>query len=205
MGYAQRTLDEALQGPRAKEWQAAYDYKISQLEKLETWKIVNLPVGAKPIPHSIVFKEKLGPDGKVDTWRVRVVAGGHKQTYGVDYKETFTATAKMPTVRKVLGNAAQQDWEMHQVDVKSAYLNAPLKEEVYMTPPPGVLKPGQEGMVCRLLKSLYGLKQAGREWHKMLTLTLVKEMEFQQSAVDHSIYFRRSEEEHTIIAVATDD
>src|SRR6202040_4155017 len=98
----------------------------------------------------------------------------------------------MLTVRMVLGNAAQQDWEMHQVDVKSAYLNAPLKEEVSMTPPPGVLKPGQEGMVCWLRKSLYGLKQADCECHKMLTSTLVKEMEFQQSAVDHSVYFRRS-------------
>jgi len=73
----------------------------------------------------------------------------------VDYQERFPAAAKMPTVRVVLGNAAQQDWEMHQVDVKSAYLNAPLEEEVYMTPLPRVLKPGQEGMVCRLLKSLY--------------------------------------------------
>jgi hypothetical protein len=109
MGYEPRTLDKALWSPRAKEWQAAYDYEISQLEKLQTWKIVNLPAGAKVIPHSIVFKEKLGPDGQVDTWRVRVVAGGHKQTYGVDYKETFAAAAKMLTVHVVLRNAAQQD------------------------------------------------------------------------------------------------
>ena len=82
MGYASRTLDEALRGPRAKEWQAAYDYENSQLEKLETWKFVNLPAGAKAIPHSIVFKEKLGPDGEVDTWRVRVLREGISKPMG---------------------------------------------------------------------------------------------------------------------------
>lgn len=81
--------------------------------------------------------------------------------------------AKMPSVQVVLANAAQQDWEIHQVDVKSAYLNAPLEETVYMKPPRGVLKPGQEGMVCRLLKGLYGLKQAGRGWHKKLSNVFV--------------------------------
>ena len=78
-----------------------------------TWKIVDLPPGAKPIPHSLVFKEKLGTDGDVDTHRIRVVAGGHKQVYGVDYNETFAAAAKMPLVHVVLANGAQQDWEMH--------------------------------------------------------------------------------------------
>ena len=146
MGNEPKTLDEALQGPHAKEWQAVYDYEISQLEKLGTWKIVDLPPGAKPIPHSLVFKEKLGPDGDVDTRRIRVVAGGHKQVYGVDYNETFAAAAKMPSVRVVLANSAQHDWEMHQVDVKSAYLNAPLEDDIYMIPPKGVLKPGQEGI-----------------------------------------------------------
>ena len=67
----------------------------------------------------------------------------------------------MPSIQVVLGNAAQQDWEMHQVNVKSTYLNAPLDEEVYMLPPAGILKPGQENMVCKLKRALYGLKQAG--------------------------------------------
>ena len=78
------------------------------------------------------------------------------------YTETFSATAKMPTVCVVLANAAHQNWEIEHVDIKSAYLNAPLKEEIYMQPPQGVLEPGQEGMVLRLLKGLYGLKQASR-------------------------------------------
>ena len=89
----------------------------------------------------------------------------------------------------VLGITAQQDWEMHQVDVKSAYLNAPLDEEVYMLPPAGILKPGQENMVCKLKKVLYGLKQAGQEWQKTLTTIFIDKLGFQRSAVNHSIFF----------------
>ena len=138
----------------------------------------------------MVFKEKLGPDGDVDTRQIQVVAGGHKQVYGVDYNETFVAAAKMPLVCVVLANSAQQDCEMHQVDVKSAYLNAPLEDDIYMIPPMGVLKPGQEGKVCKLLKALYGLKQAGREWQKTLTAVFVEDLGFQCSGVDHSVFFR---------------
>ena len=87
--------------------------------------------------------------------------GGHRQKYGVDYNETFATAAKMLSIQVVLGDAAQQDWEMHQVDMTSTYLNAPLDEEVYVLLPAGILKPGQENMVCKLNKVLYGLKQAG--------------------------------------------
>ena len=80
---------------------------------------------------------------------------------GVNYTETFSAATKMLSVHVVLGNAAAQDLEIHQVGIKSVYLNAPLKETIYMKLPRGVLKPGQEGKVCHLLKGLYVLKQAG--------------------------------------------
>ena len=123
----------------------------------------------------------------------------------MNYTETFSAAAKMPTVRVVLGNAAEQDWEIEHVDIKSAYLNAPLKETIYMKPPRGVLKPGQEGKVCRLLKGLYGLKQAGRGWYQEMSKVFLNDLGFTCSSVDHSIFFWRSNKEHTIVAVATDD
>jgi Reverse transcriptase (RNA-dependent DNA polymerase) len=103
-----------------------------------------------------VVRVKRGPDGEIQGYRVRIVAGGHKQVEGVNYSETFSAAAKMLTVHAVLANAAHQNWEIKHVDVKSAYLNAPLKEEIYMKALRGVLKPGQEGKVLRLLKELYG-------------------------------------------------
>ena len=108
-------------------------------------------------------------------------------------------------VRTVLANAAEQDWEIEHVDIKSAYLNTPLKETIYMKPPRGVLKPGQEGKVLRLLKGLYGLKQAGQGWYQEMSQVLIKELGFNCSAADHSVFFRCTEGEHTIIAVATDN
>ena len=123
---------------------------------------------------SEVIKVKHGPDGKIKSYRVRIVAGGHRQVKGINYKETFLAAAKMPTVCTVLANAAHQDWEIEHIDVKSAYLNAPLKEEIYMKPPHGILKSGQEGKVLRLLKGLYGLKQAGRGWYLEMSKVLMR-------------------------------
>ena len=119
-------------------------YEIGQLTKLGTWDPVQLLAGKTLIPHSLVFKEKLSANGNINSWCVQLVAGGHRQTYGVNYDKTFAMAAKMPSICMVLGNATQQDWEIYQVDVKSMYLNAPLEEEVYMVPPAGLLKLGQE-------------------------------------------------------------
>ena len=106
------------------------------------------------------------------------MTSGHRQTEGVDYNETFSAAAKMLTIQTILANAATQDWEIEHVDVKSAYLNAPLNKEIYMRPSRGVLKPGQEGKVLRLLKGLHGLKQAGHGWYMQMLKVFINEMGF---------------------------
>ena len=199
------SIDEALRGPDAQKWREALDYEIGQLEKMNTWTVEDLPPGYTAIPCGVVLKHKRGPDGEIQSYRVRIVAGGHRQVHSINYSETFSAAAKMPTVRVVLANAAEQDWEIEHVDVKSAYLNAPLEETVYMKPPQGVLKPGQEGKVLRLLKGLYGLKQAGRGWYLEMSKVLIKDLEFKRSKIDHSVFYKREGDEHTIIAVATDD
>jgi Reverse transcriptase (RNA-dependent DNA polymerase) len=129
-----KTLDKALRRLDAKHWQDALEYKISQLKKLGTWEVVDLPVSHTAIPCSEVVRVKQGLDREVQSYRVKIVAGGHKQIEGVNYTETFLAAAKMPTVCVVLTNAAHQDWEIEHVDIKSAYLNAPLNEEIYIIP-----------------------------------------------------------------------
>jgi hypothetical protein len=93
MGSEPRTLDEALQGPNAKEWQAAYDYKISQLVKMGVFTVEDLLEGEPVLLYSLVFKEKLGPDGNINSWQVQLVAGGHKQSEGVNCDETFSFAA----------------------------------------------------------------------------------------------------------------
>ena len=130
-----KSLDNALSRPYAKEWQTTLDYEISQLEKLGTWVIEDLPKGHNIIPCSAMLKEKCGPDGKITSYQVHIVAEGHRQLEGVNYSETFSSTAKMPTLWVILANAATHDWEIKHVDIKSAYLNVALKETIYMKPP----------------------------------------------------------------------
>ena len=135
LGTKLKSLDDALGGPHAKEWQTMLDYEIGQLEKLGTWVIEDLLKGHNTIPCSTVLKEKCGPDGKITSYQVCIVAEGHRQVKGVNYSETFSSTEKMPTIWVVLVNAATQDWEIEHVDIKSAYLNVALKEMIYMKPP----------------------------------------------------------------------
>jgi hypothetical protein len=158
------TLAQALNGPNAVEWQEAINYEIGQLEKLETWEIVNAPRGANVIPCHFILAMKCGPDGEKLKLRARLVANGQRQQFGVNYFDTFAPTANMATIHTVLTMAAQCDWEIHQVDIKSAYLYASIQEEIYMRAPPGYLRDGQEGKVLKLKRSLPGLKQAGFEW-----------------------------------------
>ena len=192
LGTEPKSLDDVLSGPHTKEWQTTLDYKISQLEKLGTWVIEDLPKGHNVIPCSAVLKEKCGPDGKITSYQVPIVAGGHRQVQGVNYSKTFSSTAKMPTVWVILANAATQDWEIEHVDVKSVYLNMMLKEMIYMKPPQGVLKPGEEGKVCCLVKGLHGLKQAGCGWYQEMSRVLIKDRGFTHSAVDPQNKLRTS-------------
>ena len=205
IGSDPKTLDEVLHGPDAKHWQEALEYEIGQLEKLETWDIIDLPQGHTEIPCSEVIKVKCSPNGETLSYWVRIIAGGHRQVKGINYTETFSAAAKMPTVQVILANAAHQDWEIDHIDMKSAYLNAKLKETIYMKPPRGVLKKGQEGKVLKLKKGLYGLKQAGRGWYQEMSRVFVEKMGFSRSSIDHSVFYQRKGEEHTIVAVAMDD
>jgi hypothetical protein len=107
---------------------------------------------------------KHGPNGEKLKLRARLVANGQHQRHGIDYAETFTPTTNMTTIHVVMSIAAYHDWEIHQIDVKSAYLNTQLHDDIYMHKPPGYLKVEDLGKVLGLLRSLYGLKQAGFEW-----------------------------------------
>jgi len=145
-------------------WRDAMIDEINALDHNDAWDLVELPASKKAIGCKWVFTVKVNPDGSVARLKARLVAKGYAQTYGVDYSETFSLVAKVPSIRLFISLAATYDWVLHQLDVKNAFLHGDLHEEVYMEQPPGFVAQGESGRVCKLRKSLYSLKQSPRAW-----------------------------------------
>src|SRR3984893_3905622 len=204
IGDEPRTLAQALASPDAHKWKEAYQIELNQLSKLRTLDIVERPHDKPIIPCGYIFKIKLTAAGEVLKYKARVVAGGHRQKKGVNYDETFAAAAKIASIRVLLALAAQCDWEIDQIDVISAYLNADLKDEVYMEAPSRVLDDGERGKVCRLRKGLYGLKQAGCRWYDCMAHTFTH-LGFNTSKLDQSVFIRTKRGEIAHVSVSTDD
>ena len=197
------TLQEALDSPFGREWAIGIEEELEALEKNKTWSTVNLPPGKKPIGNKWVFKQKINPDNSI-RYKARLVAKGYEQRYGIDFKETFAPVVNMRTDRVLLALAAALDLLIHQMDVKTAFLNGDLEEEVYMDLPEGYEERYNssycEKPVLKLNKSLYGLKQAPRVWNKSLHVYLTS-LGFKQSEADYALYIRRD----GIIIVYVDD
>ena len=134
----------------------------------------------------------------------RLVAKGYSQVGGLDYNETFAPVAKFPTIRALLSMAATQEMELQQMDVKTAFLNGSVDEEIYMDQPEGFVKPGEAHLVCKLQKSLYGLKQAPRAWNKVMDQFL-KDLNFKQSTADNCLYSLEQGENILYLLIYVDD
>ena len=127
-----------------------------------TWDLVRLLVEKKVIGCRWVFTVKVNLDGSIAQLKARLVAKEYAQTYGVDYSDTFSPIGKMTSVRLFISLAATYNWDLHQLDLKNVFLHGDLQKEVYMEQLPGFVAQGKKGRVCRLRKSLYGLKQSPR-------------------------------------------
>nr|GEW69737.1 putative reverse transcriptase, RNA-dependent DNA polymerase, Gag-polypeptide of LTR copia-type [Tanacetum cinerariifolium] len=147
--------------PSSDNWREAMKNEIKALERNGTWTLKDLPKGKRAIDSKRVYKIKFKPNGEVIKYKARLVAKGFTQMEGVDYHDTFAPVAKLVTVRTLLTVAVKRDWIIHQLDVNNAFLHGDLNEEIYMKIPQGFSKEG-ETRVCRLRKSLYGLKQASQ-------------------------------------------
>ena len=153
--------------------------ELDALAANHTWDLALLPTGKKAIGYKLVYKIKYKADGIVECYKARLVAKGYTQEEGLDYTETFSPVARLTTVRCLMAVAAAKNWELHQLDANNAFLHGDLHEEIYMIPSLRYLPSGDK-RVCRLHKSLYGLKQASRKWFSKLTLAL-KQYDFFQS------------------------
>jgi hypothetical protein len=184
------TVREALQRPEADEWMAGIRAELNSQHAADVWDLVELPEGKNAIGSKFVFRTKYDAQGKVIKRKVRLVAQGFTQQYGVNYLETYAPVARFSSIRAILAMVAHHDWELDQMDVKTAYLNGVLEEEVYMKQPPGFAEPGKEHLVCKLKKSIYGLKQAGRVWNQRID-TVLKKLGFQPLFSDTCVYVYR--------------
>eukprot|EP00253_Pinus_taeda_P020255 PITA_20255 len=130
--------------------------EMESIYRNHTWDLVELPEGKTPIGCKWLYKPKIKADGSVEKFKARLVAKGYSQQEGIDFDDTFAPVAKLNTIRMLICLATKHKWKLHQLDVKSAFLNGELKEEIYLLQPPGFVKKGQEHLVCKLHKTLYG-------------------------------------------------
>ncbi|CAH9054102.1 unnamed protein product [Cuscuta epithymum] len=195
-----RSYNEAIQHV---EWKNAMQAEICALEENKTWILTSLPPGKKAIGCKWIYKVKYKSDGSIERYKARLVAKGYTQQPGVDYTETFSPVARITTIRTLLAVAAAKNWHLHQMDINNAFLHGDLNEEVYMTLPPGFQSKDSQ-IVCKLLRSLYGLKQASRQWNAKLTSALL-DKGFLQSTADPSLFIRKTDNCFIALLVYVDD
>jgi hypothetical protein len=182
------SVADALSRPDAAEWQAAIDEELASCMHFGVWEASELPPGKQALPSRLLFERKR--DGR---YKVRLVAGGHRQRHGLDFEDTYAPVCSYRTMRMMLAVCAREGLEMRQLDVRTAFLNGELEEEVYMRPPAGCehLVSGSRRFL-RLHRALYGLRQAGRAWNKRLEAAL-RGRGFTQSDADPSLWILHGE------------
>jgi hypothetical protein len=190
----------AMHSKQATEWQAAIDAEIKALLELGTWEVVDIPPKVSLKTCAFIFKKKY--TGNLVKYKARLVAHGYRQIYGLDYWETYAPVSSASAIRTILTIAVSTGKIIHQMDIDTAFLNADLEEDIYMSAPDGiVLEPGK----CLLLKkSLYGLKQSPRNFNKALNATIIS-LGFKRSITEPCVYKQTIDGHETIIAIYVDD
>lgn len=198
------TFMQAMQLPDNKMWLDAADAEINSLIENDTWELVPLPKGRKPIGTKWVFKRKYKADGTLDRYKARLVCTGYTQKYGIDYEETFAPVVRPESIRLLVATAASAGAAIHHMDVTTAFLNGKLTEEIYVKQPKGYIQKGAEDKVYRLKKSLYGLKQAPLCWNIEIDSAL-KNIGFKRNRADHGMYVRGTGNSWIAVALYVDD
>ncbi|RVW97088.1 Retrovirus-related Pol polyprotein from transposon TNT 1-94 [Vitis vinifera] len=199
-----QTFKEAVNSTEGLMWKEAIKSEIDSILQNHTWELVDLPPGCKPLSSKWIFKRKMKVDGSIDKYKARLVIKGYRQTEGLDYFDTYSPVTRINSIRMVLAIAALRNLEIHQMDVKTAFLNGDLDEEIYMEQPEGFSALGQEKKVCKLVKSLYGLKQAPKQWHEKFDNVMLSHG-FKINECDKCVYVKDTEHGYVIVCLYVDD
>ena len=174
------------------------------IQKNNTWTLVDRPEGRKVIGVKWVFRTKLNADNSINKHKAKLVVKGYAQIFGVDYSDTFAPVARLDTIRMLLAISAQKGWKVFQLDVKSAFLNGVLQEEIYMEQADGFVIQGAENKVYLLQKALYGLKQAPRAWYSRIDEHLLN-LSFVKSLSEATLYIKQKDNDILIVSLYVDD
>lgn len=183
-------MKEALSGPEAPHWRAAADEEYNSLVSMSAWELMTVPAGKKSIPCKWVFKRKLHADGTIERYKARLVIKGFYQRAGIDYSAVFAPVVRASTVRLFFSIVASLDLICHAIDIKNAFIQGSLQEQIFMQQPAGY--DDNTGRACLLNKSLYGLKQAPRVWNKTLSAHIMF-LGFVQNKSDGALFMLFSE------------
>nr|GFA34902.1 retrovirus-related Pol polyprotein from transposon TNT 1-94 [Tanacetum cinerariifolium] len=185
-------------------WFQAMQYEIHEFDRLQVWKLVPQPDCVMIIALKWIYKVKLDEYGDVLKNKSRLVAKGYRQEEGINFEESFAPVARIDAILIFIANAASKNMTIYQMDVKTAFLNGELKEEVYVSQPEGFVDPDHPTHVYRLEKALYGLKQAPRAWYDTLSRFLLDNY-FSKGAVDPSLFTRKTGKHILLVQIYVDD
>ncbi|KAG7559036.1 Integrase catalytic core [Arabidopsis thaliana x Arabidopsis arenosa] len=194
-------IDAALED---ESWFKACHEELNQFSHHEVWDLVPKPANVNIVGTKWIFKNKTDEEGNVTRNRARLVAQGYSQVEGIDFDETFAPVARLESIRFLLGIACLLNIKLFQMDVKSAFLNGVIQEEVYVSQPKGFEDPRFPNHVYKLKKALYGLKQAPRAWYERLTLFLT-ENGFKRGSVDKTLFIFEEGKDILIVQIYVDD
>lgn len=199
-----KTYKQAISSFDSVSWKAAMECEMQSHEDNGTWELVELPKGKRVVGSRWVFKVKRNEVNEIIRYKARIVAQGYTQHFGEDYDEVFAPVTKHATLRVLLTLAGKRNLVLKHLDVRTAYLYGDIKEEIYMRQPPGYEVRGKEELVCRLRRSIYGLRQSARCWNQKLSDVLSK-IGFQASSADSCLFVANRNGKTVYLIVYVDD
>jgi hypothetical protein len=187
-----------------KVWKDAMIEEYESILKNDVWEVVPRPQGKSVVTSKWIYKIKHVADGSVEKFKARFVARGFSQKEGIDYDEIFAPVSRYTSIKIIISLASIFDWKFHQMDVKTAFLNGEVEQEVYIEQPEGFVIHGNESHVCKLKKALYGLKQAPRAWYGRID-SFLQSLGLSKSIEDPNLYIKIATNHPVILVLYVED
>ena len=199
-----QNFKKVITSPEDALWKEAINIEVESILQNHTRELVDIPSRCKPLGYKWIFKRKMKADGSIDKYKARLVIKGYRQREGLDYFDTYSPVMRINSIQMIIAIAALHNLEIHQMDVKTAFLNGDLNEEIYIEQPEDFIISRQEKKVCKLVKSLYGLKQIPKQWHENFDHTMITNG-FKINECDKCVNVKETKNCYVILYLHVDD